>query len=81
MKRRRLSVQLSEQQQMIVAVLLVILVAVSVLYCLGFASTVVLQNWEAGTLPLDENGLFPDDGATASTVPMLTPVPEATPVP
>jgi hypothetical protein len=51
MKRRRLHVQLSEKQQVILAVLLVVLVATSLLYCLGLASIVLRQNWESAPIP------------------------------
>lgn len=61
MKHRRRKLQLDEQQQLIVGLLLVILVAVSLLYCLGFASLALREAWEdtpllwSGTEPPPEN--------------------------
>ncbi len=51
MKRRKLKLQPSEQQQLLLGIVLVILLAISMLYCLGFASMVLLQAWEQGPLP------------------------------
>jgi hypothetical protein len=63
-KRRRSKVELTERQELILAIVLVILVAVSVLYCLGFASLALRHVWENQPLPWAEtNPLAP------STVP------------
>lgn len=42
---------LSERQQLILGLVLVILLAISMLYCLGVASMVLRQAWESGPLP------------------------------
>jgi len=42
---------LTERQQLILGLLLVVLLAVSLLYCLGFASLAIRQNWEKAPLP------------------------------
>jgi hypothetical protein len=49
-KRKRLSLKLTERQQLVVGIVLVVLVAVSLLYCLGFASVALRQAWESGPL-------------------------------
>lgn len=54
MKRRRLFPQLSEEQQLILGLVLVILLAISTLYCLGFASVVLRQAWENAPLPWED---------------------------
>jgi hypothetical protein len=51
LKRRKLKLRPSERQQLILGIMLVILLAVSMLYCLGFASMVLLQAWENAPLP------------------------------
>jgi hypothetical protein len=50
-KRRRRKLQLNDQQQLIVGLLLVILVAISLLYCLGFASLALREAWQDAPLP------------------------------
>jgi hypothetical protein len=55
-KQRRNKLQLSEKQQLILGLMLVILVAVSMLYCLGFASLALRQVWENAPLPWDTTG-------------------------
>jgi cytoskeletal protein RodZ len=50
-KQRKLKLQPSDRQQLLLGIVLVILLAVSMLYCLGFASMVLLQAWENATLP------------------------------
>ena len=42
---------LSERQQLILGLLLVILLAISMLYCLGLASMMLRQAWETAPLP------------------------------
>jgi hypothetical protein len=49
-KRKRLSPKLTERQQLIIGIVLVVLVAISLLYCLGFASVAVHQAWKSGPL-------------------------------
>jgi hypothetical protein len=51
LKRRKLKLQPSERQQLLLGIILVILLAVSMLYCLGFASMMLLQAWENAPLP------------------------------
>ncbi len=81
MKRRRWSPQLSEEQQFLLGLLLVILVAVSLLYCLGFASLALRQAWENAPIPWSETEPLPEDlevGPTATAwpaTPGLTPTP------
>jgi hypothetical protein len=58
MKRRK--IQISEDQQTILGVVLVLLVAISLLYCLGFASLVLRQVWEGGPLPWENKNLNED---------------------
>jgi len=59
-KRPRFPSQLSDEQLLILGLLLVVLLAVSMLYCLGFASLAIRDNWQRaplpwnGTTPLDE---------------------------
>jgi hypothetical protein len=57
MKRRRRKIEITEEQQMILGILLVILLAISLLYCLGFASLVLRQAWEDGPLPWEGESL------------------------
>jgi hypothetical protein len=63
-KRKRARLQLSDEQLMILGFLLVILLAVSMLYCLGFASIAVRQSWENAPLPWNDAS-SPDESATA----------------
>jgi hypothetical protein len=64
-KRPRLNIQLSEEQQLILALLLVVLVAVSVLYCLGFAGLAVRGIWQGTPLPRDESSFDETDSLSA----------------
>lgn len=54
MKRRRSLPPLSEEQQLILGLVLVILLAISMLYCLGFASLVLRQAWESAPPPWED---------------------------
>jgi hypothetical protein len=54
LKPRRFHRQLSEEQQLILGLVLVILVAISMLYCLGIASLALREAWESGPLPWEE---------------------------
>ena len=58
-KPERLNLQLTERQQLIIGLVVVILVAISMLYCLGFASVALRNAWESGPLPWSENGNYP----------------------
>jgi hypothetical protein len=64
-KKRRAKLQLNDEQQLILGFVLVILLAISMLYCLGFASIAVRQTWVDAPLPevdtnaLDEGTLLP----------------------
>jgi hypothetical protein len=42
---------LNERQQLILGFVLIILLAISMLYCLGFASVILHKVWENGPLP------------------------------
>ena len=69
MKRKRTKLQLSDEQLMILGFLLVILLAVSMLYCLGFASIAVRQTWENAPLPWnDESSPYESTAAPSTTV-------------
>ena len=79
MKKKRAKLQLSDEQLMILGFLLVILLAVSMLYCLGLASIAVRQSWENAPLPWnDASG--PDESAPAPPTPIVEPTdPAASP--
>jgi hypothetical protein len=49
--------QLSDEQLLVVGLLLVVLLAVSMLYCLGLASLAIRDNWQQAPLPW--NGTVP----------------------
>jgi hypothetical protein len=57
MKEKRPNVRLSERQQVILAVLLVIFVATSMLYCVGLASIALRNYWESASLPWSASDL------------------------
>jgi len=50
-KQRRFKIELTERQQLFLALLLVIMVAISVLYCLGLASLSLRRSLENGAEP------------------------------
>jgi hypothetical protein len=80
-KRRRLHTQLTERQQLILAMLLIILVAISLLYCLGLASLALRQVWRETAFPT--NGVNPTEeqiDLTPTPLPAESPLP-ATPLP
>jgi hypothetical protein len=54
MKGKGFRPQLDPQQQLVLALVLIVLVAVSLLYCLGFASVVLRKTWENAPLPWNE---------------------------
>jgi hypothetical protein len=68
-KRRRPTIRLSEEQQLILALLLVLLVAISMLYCLGFASLAVRETWESAPLPWNDSG--PSEEGTGAAPDLL----------
>jgi hypothetical protein len=65
---------------MIVALLLVVLLAISLLYCLGFASLALRQNLEATPLPSNASPSEEGVGLTPAPSPMEA-VPQPTPSP
>ena len=73
-KPKRLNLQLTERQQLIIGFVLVILVAVSMLYCLGFASVALRNAWESGPLPWSENGNYPAESSPVPPTPVVEPV-------
>lgn len=81
MKRWPRRIQLSEEQQLILGLVLVILVAISLLYCLGFSSIALRQAWEnaplpwTGTEPPPENLEVDATPTAALPSPVLTPLP------
>jgi hypothetical protein len=81
MKRRRRKLQLDEEQQVILGLLLVILVAVSLLYCLGFASLALREAWESAPLPWNGTEPAPENlevGPTPTALP-TAPIPTSPP--
>ena len=48
---------LTDEQLLILGLLLVVLLAISMLYCLGFASLAIRENWQRAPLPW--NGTTP----------------------
>jgi hypothetical protein len=73
MKRKGFSPQLDPQQQLILALVLIVLVAVSLLYCLGFASVLLRKAWENAPLPWNEAN-------PTSEILDLSPLPEIEPM-
>lgn len=78
MKRRRFNPQLSERQQLILGLILVILVAVSMLYCLGFASVALRQTWEKAPLPWNDTN-SPEEVIDLTSTPIVEPTGASTP--
>jgi hypothetical protein len=73
-------VKLTEEQQLLLALMLVILVAVSLLYCLGFASLAVREVWEQAPIPWTETDSLDGILDTPSSLPAATStLPVATP--
>jgi hypothetical protein len=71
-KKKRTKLQLNDEQLMILGFLLVILLAVSMLYCLGFASIAVHQSWDNAPMPWNDAG-GPDESATAPSTTIVEP--------
>jgi hypothetical protein len=79
-KRRRRGVQLTERQQLILALFLVILVAISLLYCVGLGSLVLRQVWRDTTVPW--NGTNPtEENMDIEMTPTLLPAQSPLPTP
>ena len=72
MKRRRLNLQPNERQQLLLGIVLVILLAVSMLYCLGLASMVLLQAWENAPLPWNVTDTL-EQGLDLTATPIVEP--------
>lgn len=79
MKRRKLKLQPNEQQQLLLGILLVILLAISLLYCLGFASMLLLQAWENAPLPWNATATLEEDIDLTAT-PVIEPA-DSSPAP
>jgi hypothetical protein len=79
-KRTQSRVQLSEEQQVILAVLLVVLLAISMLYCLGLASVAMRHNLENTPLPWNGTEL-PEEGIELPSLPSPTESTGAAPPP
>jgi len=64
--------EISDEQQLVLGLLLALLIAISLLYCLGFASMALRQAWQAMPLPWSEEvepALTPTFGPEASPTP------------
>ena len=61
---------LSEKQQLVVGLSLIILLAISMLYCLGFASVALHQVWERIQLPGSETDSV-DEMLELTTIPTI----------
>jgi hypothetical protein len=72
-KRKRFNLKLTERQQLIIGFVLVILVAISMLYCLGFASVALRNAWENSPLPWSENNNYPAESTELPPTPPVEP--------
>jgi hypothetical protein len=72
-KRKRRTLQLTERQQLVIGFVLVILVAISMLYCLGFASVALRNAWENSPLPWSESNNYPAESTALPPTPPLEP--------
>jgi hypothetical protein len=81
MKRRRPRKSITEEQQVILAVLAIVLLAISMLYCLGFATIIVRQIWEGGPLPRENIDLPQESLDATPTLPTVQPTLPATALP
>jgi len=88
--RRRPRLELTERQQLVLVTILVVLLAASLLYCIGFASLALRQVWERIPVPWTspeplEEELTPAPEitstltVTATTAPVITPTLAVTP--
>ncbi len=76
MKQKLLNVQLTERQQLVIGFVLVVLVAISLLYCLGFASVALRHAWESSPLQLNgNNGVYylEDEALDLTPSPLVEP--------
>ena len=64
-----MNIRITEEQQLVLGLLLVILLAVSMLYCLGFASLTLRQIWEQAPLPWDDTN-SPEEIMEATPTPL-----------
>jgi len=71
--RKHLNLQLTERQQMLIGIVLVILVAISMLYCLGFASAALRTAWENSPLPWNENNDYSEESTELLLTPLVEP--------
>ena len=81
MKRKLRRIQLTEKQQLLVGLVLVILVAISLLYCLGFTSLALRQAWERAPLPWNATEPPPENLEIDLTPTVLPASPVPTPLP
>jgi len=72
-KRKRLNLQLTERQQVLIGFVLVILVAISMLYCLGIASVALRETWENSPLLWNENNDYSEGGTELLPTPLVEP--------
>lgn len=76
MKQKRLNLQLTERRQLVIGFVLVVLVAISLLYCLGFASVALRHAWENSPLRLNGNNdvyYLEEDGVDLPPAPLVQP--------
>lgn len=79
MKRERFKVNLTEDQLLLLGLVLVILLALSMLYCLGFASIALRQTWENAPVPWSDTNP-PGESVDQPFAPLIDPT-EIVPVP
>jgi hypothetical protein len=77
-KGRQPGLQLSDEQQLILGLLLVILVAISLLYCLGFASLAIRDAWQEAPSPWTETEPSSEDLPLEPVVTVLPTAPGPT---
>jgi hypothetical protein len=80
-KRRRLNLQLSDEQYLILALLLVIVLTISLLYCLGFASLALRQVLEGTPTPGNGASITPQTLDLIPTWPASGPTAQPPPLP
>lgn len=71
-KPQRSSVRLTEEQQMILGLVLVVLLAISMLYCLGFASLLLRETWQ-DALPSWNDTSLPEEIMEQTLTPIIEP--------
>lgn len=78
MRFRRRRPEIDERQQLILSILLIIILSISILYCLGIASLVARQTWQDAPLPWSETQQF-EEGIDLTVEPLVpVPSPSAT---